>query len=125
MSPSEAAFEIEIDRNGDGIADAKVKTLQTGDVGGPGRPEETGDPTDVHVSFTSASAPAFNAGTYRYLNVDPATRDTNLFASNVVVIPAPGGDGRPRAVGRECPLPVPRRPRPSTYLGQRGRDRRG
>ncbi len=91
VSPSEVTFEIEIDRNGDGIADAKVRTLQTGDVEDPASSGETADPTDVHVAFTSASAPSFGTGTFRYLNVDPAARDTNLFASNVVVIPAPAG----------------------------------
>jgi PKD repeat protein len=91
VSPSETTFEIDIDRNGDGIVDSKVKTLQTGDVEDPESPGDTADPTDVHVSVTSASAPAFQAGTYRYLNVDPAARDTNLFASNVVVVSAPAG----------------------------------
>lgn len=91
VNPSEVTFEIEIDRNGDGIADAKVKTLQTGDVEDPATPGETADPTDVHVAFSSASAPAFGTGAFRYVNVDPASRDTNLFASNVVVIPAPAG----------------------------------
>ncbi len=91
VSPSETTFEIDIDRNGDGIVDAKVKTLQTGDVEDPDSPGDTADPTDVHVSLTSATGPAFDVGTYRYLNVDPAARDTNLFASNVVVISAPAG----------------------------------
>ena len=91
VRPSETTFDIEIDRNGDGLVDAKVRTLQTGDVEDPANPGETADPTDVHVSLTSASGPAFQTGTYRYLNVDPATRDTNLFASNVVVISAPAG----------------------------------
>lgn len=91
MSPAEASFEVQIDRNGDGLADAKVTTLQTGDAEDPAAPGETLDPTDVHVALTSTTGPAFKVGTYRYLNVDPAARDTNLFASNVVVLPAPAG----------------------------------
>jgi len=90
VSPSEVAFEIEVDRNGDGTADAKVTTMSTGDVEDPDAPGETGDPTDVYVSFT-APGPLFKEGVYRYLNADPAARGTNLFASNVLVIPAPAG----------------------------------
>ena len=92
-SPSDVSFEIEIDRNGDGTPDAKVRTLQTGEVTDPQDASATGDPTDVYVSFTSGSAPLFNVGSFRYLNVDPATRGTNLFGSNVVAIPAPAGSG--------------------------------
>lgn len=91
MSPSEVSFVVEIDRNGDGLADAKVTTLQTGDVEDPALPGETLDPTDVHVALTSTTGPAYTSGTFRYLNVDPASRDTNLFAANVVVIPASAG----------------------------------
>lgn len=90
VRPSEVSFEIEVDRNGDGVADAKVETLSTGEVPDPSDPTETPDPTDVFVSRTT-QAPAFTGGTYRYLNADPATRGTNLFASNVVVVPAPAG----------------------------------
>ena len=88
MSPSEAAFEIEVDRNGDGFADARVKTLQTGDPAFPGT--ESDSPTDVHVAFSSPE-PYSSQGAFRYLNLDPAVRGTNLFASNVVVIPASAG----------------------------------
>jgi hypothetical protein len=91
MSPTEVEFAVEVDRNGDGVPDATVRTLQTGEVIDRENPSETRDPTDVHVSLTSRSASTSERGSYRYLNVDPAFRDTNLFASNVVVIPAPAG----------------------------------
>ncbi len=90
MSPSEAVLDVDVDRNGDGIPDFRVKALQTGEVEDPAGSGEPADPTDVYVSFTAAG-PTFRQGSYRYLNVDPATRDTNLFASNVVVLPAPAG----------------------------------
>ena len=92
FSPVEVSFEIEVDRDADGSADAMVKTMSTGDVPNPANPNQTGNPTDVYVSFTSL-APSFETGTYRYLNVDPATRGTNLLVSNVVVVPAPAGAG--------------------------------
>lgn len=90
VSPSEVRFEIEIDRNGDGVADARVETMSTGDVSNPSNPAESADPTDVWVARTApASGPG--AVSYRYLNVDPASRGTHLFASNVVVVPASAG----------------------------------
>lgn len=91
LRPSDVEFDVEVDRDGDGNADAKVRTLQSGDVANPASPSAEGDPTDVFLSFTSSNAPAFTTGTYRYLNVDPASRDTSLFSSNVVVIPVPAG----------------------------------
>ncbi|MFN7988511.1 MAG: S8 family serine peptidase [Thermoanaerobaculia bacterium] len=98
VGPSEAEISVDVDRNGDGIADARVTALETGSVADPAT-GETGDPTDVYVSFTAAG-PSFQQGTYRYLNVDPSARDTNLFASNVVVLAAPAGaDGLGLASG--------------------------
>ena len=99
IGPSEAEISIDVDRNGDGVADARVTALETGSVADPAGSGATGDPTDVYVSFTAAG-PFFQQGTYRYLNVDPSTRDTNLFASNVVVLAAPAGaDGLGLAAG--------------------------
>lgn len=89
-SPGDVEFEIEVDRNGDDVADAAVWTLQTGDPAYPGADEYP--PTDVHVAFSSP-LPFAGQGYVAYLNRDPATRSTNLFASNVVAIPALAGAG--------------------------------
>lgn len=90
VSPAEVRFEVEIDRNGDGIVDATVESMSTGDVANPSDPSQSVDPTDVWVARTEQT---FGAGakSYRYLNVDPASRGTHLFASNVVVVPASAG----------------------------------
>jgi len=90
VSPAEVRFEIEVDRNGDGIVDATVETMSTGDVANPSDPSQSVDPTDVWVARTEQASGA-GAKSYRYLNVDPASRGTHLFASNVVVLPASAG----------------------------------
>lgn len=86
LSPAEYEVKVEVDRNGDGLADALSRTMQTGEPAWPGAEES--DPTDVYVSYTSPF-PATAQGVFRYLNADPSARDTNLFASNVLVVAAP------------------------------------
>lgn len=86
LSPSEVEVKVEVDKNADGVADSLVRTFQTGEPAWSGAAES--DPTDVYVAYTSAS-PATSSGAFRYVNVDPATRDTSLFASNVLVLPVP------------------------------------
>lgn len=90
LSPAEVRLEVEVDRNGDDVVDATVETMATGDVANPSDPSQTVDPTDVWVARTAPALGA-GAGSYRYLNVDPASRGTHLFASNVVVLPASAG----------------------------------
>lgn len=89
-SPNEVELVVDVDRNGDGVADARVKTLQSGEPAYPGADQYP--PTDVHVAFTSP-VPFAGQGFVAYLNRDPAARSTNLFASNVVAIPANAGAG--------------------------------
>ena len=86
LSPSDVEVKVEVDKNGDGLADSLVRAFQTGEAAWSGATEA--DPTDVYVVYTSAF-PATSSGAFRYVNVDPATRDTNLFASNVLVLPVP------------------------------------
>jgi hypothetical protein len=86
LSPSDVEVKVEVDKNGDGVADSMSRTFQTGEAAWSGATES--DPTDVYVSYTSPF-PANATGVFRYVNVDPAARDTNLFASNVLVVAAP------------------------------------
>ena len=89
LSPSEYEVKVEVDRNGDGTADALSRTFQTGEPAYAG--QEESDPTDVYVSYTSPS-PAGAQGVFRYVNLDPAVRDTSLFSSNVLVVAAPAAN---------------------------------
>jgi subtilisin family serine protease len=91
LSPSESQYTIEIDRNGDLTPDATVTTMPTSDVPSPDDPNVRSAPTDVIVAGTSIARGAA-VSTYRYVNLDPALRDTNLFGSNVLVVPAPAGE---------------------------------
>ena len=86
LSPSDVEVKVEVDKNGDGLADSLVRTFQTGEPAWTGAAES--DPTDVYVAYTSAF-PATSTGAFRYVNADPSARDTNLFASNVMVLPVP------------------------------------
>jgi subtilisin family serine protease/PKD repeat protein len=91
LSPSETRFIIEIDRNGDLTPDATVTTMPTSEVGSPDDPNMGSAPTDVLVASTMFVS-GTTERTYRYVNLDPALRDTNLFNSNVLVVPAPAGE---------------------------------
>lgn len=91
LSPSESPYTIEIDRNGDLTPDATVTTMPTSDVPSPDDPNVRSAPTDVIVAGTSIARGAA-AKTFRYVNLDPALRDTSLFGSNVLVVPAPAGE---------------------------------